>query len=262
MGNELASAAQHSGCFSAEEDKRGKSQVTQLYPANFMCDPNCLVTSEAADYNARPHRGKGFSKGHHPAAWSPSRALEEADRVVESNWMHSPVLKNADSFPRPEPVPGYDVPMASPQKGCDAPLSQAVGPKLTEDALKSLDTPFDAPGMTKGMGKGKGKPSNRCDSMASNFAMAGSFAKGAGRMSFQAGVMQGSRGSFAQPRSDASFAVGLPQSAANAGRSRQSFTTQPSEGFSSMPLGGTSTQPPPQGSSTKQQMGRMGRIHE
>merc|ERR1711963_1349345 len=86
-------------------------------------------------------------------------------------------------------------------------------------------------------------------------------AKGAGRMSFQAGVMQGSRGSFAQPRSDASFAVGLPQSAANAGKSRQSFTTQPSEGFSSMPPGGTSTQPPPKGSSTKQQMGRMAGIH-
>jgi hypothetical protein len=153
------------------------------------------------------------------------------------------------------------------QKTCDAPFSQAIGPKLTEDALMSLEARGDPAGSSKGMGKGKGKqPSSRCDSMASNFAMAGSFAKGAGRNSFQADMMKGSRGSFAQLRSDASFAAGLPPSAANAGRSRQSFTTQPSEGLNtrigSMSAGGTSTQPSPKGSSTRQHNSRMGMIHE
>merc|ERR1711862_439838 len=106
-------AARHSGCFSDEPDKRGRPQVAQLHPANFVCDPNCLVTAESSEQGGHSpnRRGKGFSKGH-PAQWSPSRALEEADRVVESNWMHSPVLKKGDSFSRPEPVPGYDMPMA------------------------------------------------------------------------------------------------------------------------------------------------------
>jgi hypothetical protein len=260
MGNDLASAAKHSGCFSDEDDRKSRSHMAEVHAAHYVCNPNCLVNSEAEGGMMQKRTRNRYSAKGSPAVMSPSHALDEADRVVESRWMHSPVLKCTDS----SPCELRHTPMS--QKACDAPSSQAMGPKLTEDALMSLEAHGDHTGASKGMGKGKGKQPNRCDSMASNFATAGSFAKGAGRMSFQADMMKGSRGSFAQPRSDASFAAGLPPSAANAGRSRQSFTTQPSEGINtrigSMSAGGTSTQPPPKGSSTSQHNSRMGMIHE
>jgi len=113
-------------------------------------------------------------------------------------------------------------------------------------------------GLEKGESKGKGKGKSNLgsyDSFATNAPMCGSFATRApDRMSFQTDVL-GTRSSFAQLRSDESFAAGLPASAARAGQAAglppacMSFVAGPSNGINTRPSTDSfSTQAPGQSS--------------
>lgn len=135
-------------------------------------------------------------------------------RAVESKWMNAPRIV-AGSSPQ-------DVPQSEEHSG------------LTEANLAALSEASQG----KGNGKGKGKEESRftgCDSIATNVPMAGSFAPHAAPpcMTFQADALgAGRRGSFAAQRSDASFAKGLPASAAG-GDPRAIPSTEPPAGRNS-----------------------------
>lgn len=113
----------------------------------------------------------------------------------------------------------------------------------------------DIEGKGKGKGEAKGRGKGKLgsyDSFATNVPMAGSFATRApDRMSFQTDVL-GSRSSFAQLRSDESFAAGLPPSAARAGKAQlpvaMSFVAGPSQGMTTCPTDGSNTRMPTQSS--------------
>lgn len=161
-------------------------------------------------------------------------------------------------------APPAQSPSRGPERHRAQPNTKTLQPKADNPMHSTASMAAPPSGLTAANLAARGSFASgapQADSFATNIAAAGSFATRApNSMSFQAGVM--GRQSFGAQRSDASFAAGLPPSAA--GSTPAGLNTQPPQGlttrvptsssFASGVPGGLTTQPPPAGLSTQMPM--------